>query len=103
MIRPCILLDVDGVLLDFTTPFSKWFERYLAAQYGFSIDANPTLFCFDERLEKPKLSAMVHNFIATGPTLPMIDPSIPTVLARLRKRFAIHLITAWPHEFAQAR
>lgn len=107
MKKPNLVIDVDGVILNFSSPFSKWYNhehmKFSAYDQDKFFHENPRVWHFDPRLNEQDLYHAVDEFMKTNPTLPLLEPTIPSVLEELSKTHEIHIITACPVKWSENR
>jgi hypothetical protein len=102
--KRCIVVDVDGVILNFSRPFSKWFnETRKLVGTNDAIVENPTFWGFSEKIDPTIMNAAVDEFMQTDPTLPLIEESVPMTLELLSKTYEIHLLTSCSEKWTDNR
>lgn len=101
--RRKIIFDVDGVILDFSGPFSVfWNKGLLEGRWeGVRFEANPKTWRMglEEHDDRSELDRAIAIFYKEHDHLPLLNPMIPEVFRVLRSRdFEIDLVTAYPDE-----
>lgn len=97
--KPVIILDVDGVILDFAAGFRYWWnvEKQYRKKYKHVVPPNPSDWHFDFKGDRQVIYLKIAQYINTKPMLSLFDMTIPQSLRELRKHFKIIIVTAYPH------
>lgn len=107
MKKPNLVVDVDGVILNFSRPFSKWYNNVHMQFQRHDDDGvfheNPHVWHFDARLKESDLHHAVDEFMKTNPVLPLLESNIPTVLDELSETYEVHILTACPVKWSENR
>ena len=95
--------DVDGVLLDFSLAFADYWNEGVKTGIwkGNEIDKNPNTWSFGYQYgidDMTELNRALEIFHETHDHLQLVDPNIPRILNRLRKRYNIELVSSYPNE-----
>lgn len=95
-----IVVDIDGVILNFTKPFSNWWNRnnYDARK----LPENPHDWQFDHPDLKLVLKG-IEEFAKTHEPYDLMEPKIPEYLTELKKKYIVHLVTAFPERHKEFR
>lgn len=101
-INKTIYFDVDGVILDFTGPFSKFWNTGLQEKcwIGNVFSDNPDTWAFGLRPgidDETELNKALHEFHQTHDHLPLLHPDIVTIMSELKQQYKIELVTAYPN------
>jgi hypothetical protein len=99
MNRQTICFDGDGVILDFSGPFSRFWNEGLASGRweGITIDANPKQWRFRENQPFPEeVDRAMTLFFEEHDPLPLLDPNICSILRELGQQYSLELVSAYP-------
>lgn len=97
MSKPIIVIDVDGVLLDFNKSFTVWWNNRYSKLYNFNMAYNPLVWNYGFNNETI-LKNHITEFINTDPFLDIIDNDFPKLINELSKTYEINIITAYHRE-----
>lgn len=96
-----IILDVDGILVDFNRKFTEWSK----ANNIEGIQQNAYTWDFGWQGTPQELLALIHKFIATNPQLDILDPewlNFKHFIKNLEKLFDVHVnvyvVTSYSNE-----
>ena len=90
-----IVIDVDGIILD----FSKSFTRYHNSISSTVIAENPQSWNYDtDKKYKNTLHKHITNFINAGPTLELFDDHWPELTGKLQNKYNVNIVTAYRHQ-----
>ncbi|CAH6419695.1 Hypothetical protein HVR_LOCUS771 [uncultured virus] len=98
-----IYFDVDGVLLDFSSPFANYWNQGLEEKRwnGNLVSDNPNTWSFGYRPgidDMTELNKAIGSFHEAHEHLPVIHGDIPAILKELQNRYHIILVSAYPDE-----
>jgi hypothetical protein len=99
-----IVLDVDGVILDFSTKFANHFNDTHDANFGIKLKPNPSAWNYE--LSGKECDYMVdhlYKFIDSSPTLNLLDNMWPEYISALSAKYAINIVTAYPNEASRIK
>ena len=94
--RPVAVIDVDGVLLNFTKGFAKFWNKNYPMEH--ICPTNPSDWYFDYKGPREIINTMIRQYVNTYPMLELMETDVPNVLSKLSKRYHITIVTAYPHE-----
>ena len=104
--KPIVMIDVDGVILDFSTAFADWFNETYP---NYEIDgkkwicpANPHDWQF-EHPDNEWITRKIMKFLFLGTVFPLLNKNIPEQMMRLQEKYYIHLVTNYPAKMAAVR
>lgn len=101
MERPCIVVDVDGVILNFSRSFCTWFNKKFEGK--FCLVENPKTWSYDDRVPPEEMGKEIELFMSTNPFLPLMENEIPLVFDEILKTHDIHLVTACSAQWSESR
>jgi hypothetical protein len=101
--KPIIIVDVDGVILDFSTGFANWWNQEMRydLKYNHTVPTNPRDWCFEFKGESGVMGRKLREYMDGYPMLDLFDESAPKALEQLHKYFTIIIVTAYPHHDAR--
>lgn len=97
-----IVLDVDGVILDFSTNFINWFNDKFKKEINdnkypkLSFDPHKYNFDYDETYPADFFD-QIQEYVDMQPELPLIDKLFPLLTNLLHEKYNVHIISAYPH------
>jgi hypothetical protein len=104
--KPVIVIDIDGVILDFSKAFADWFNEkhpnYEIDGVRWECPANANDWQFNHP-DNDWITEKINEFIFLGTLFPLIDRNIPHHLLNLQKNYFIHLVTNYPTKMAPTR
>jgi uncharacterized HAD superfamily protein len=97
-----IVVDVDGVILDFSTPFINWynekFNKEIKTKQFPLLNHNPDKYNFDHNETYPDdFFVYLQEFIDTKPDLNLIEENMPKFFQKLNETYNIHILSNYPH------
>lgn len=107
--KPTLVLDVDGVILNFCKAFAPWWNKNYMYERQHRCSENPSTWNFGYvDKQNPSRSAEVidlsiREFLMTGALFPLMEETVALTINRLREKYVIHLVTAFPENFAFLR
>ena len=101
-----VVIDIDGVILDFSLAFSTWFNKenpnYKLGGKRWICPHNADDWQFNHP-DNEWITAKIIEFLHIGTVFPLIDRDIPEQLMRLQEKYYIHLVTNYPMKMAPTR
>jgi len=88
-----IVLDVDGVILDFNTKFVEYNNEL----YPEKLSANPSNWNFEWSGNIKILKNRIKDFTNTNPMLPLLDDYWGLFTKKYKKEYHISIVTAYPN------
>ena len=104
--KPTLVLDVDGVILNFCKAFAPWWNKNYMYERKHRCSDNPRAWNFDyvDKEHNAKIiDSSIREFLMTGALCPLMEETIALSINRLREKYIIHLVTAFPKDFAFLR
>ena len=94
-----IFFDVDGVILDFTGPFSIFWNEGIKNNIwkGINISSNPHTWSFGLDVKDPHFIEALKIFHEVHEDLPLLNCEVKEVMDQLHNKFFIELVTSYPH------
>jgi len=90
-----IIIDVDGVILDFNAGFTKWWNDKYSSTYNYVLPYNPNTWDYDWPHEISILKNTMKEYIDSDPIFNIIDEKIPILINELSKNYKIIIVTAY--------
>merc|ERR1711991_772760 len=106
--KPKLVLDVDGVILNFGKVFAPWWNEKYGHERGI-ITENPKTWNFgwvnkaDPTKTEEIINLSIKEYLMTGAMFPLMDEKVPNYINALRGDYQIHLVTSYPADFAFLR
>lgn len=91
MNKPNIVIDVDGVIFNFGSPFSQWWNEKYSEKHMVTLDSNPDNWDFNF----PHIKKYIDEYINTCPSFPLLFESKPKFIEKLKDKYTIHIVTAY--------
>lgn len=98
--KPTIIIDIDGVILNFSKSFSDWWNNCYSSSY--IISDNPHDWQFDHP-DKNAIYRGIMIFYKADLDYPLIESEIPEYIQKLQEKYHIHLVTAFPEKYKESR
>lgn len=92
--------DVDGVLLDFCGPFADFWNKGAEEKLwkGDNIEKNPLTWNFGLNYDIKDTAEALDEFHRIHEHLPVMHEDLPSILDKLKCKYRIELVTAYPNE-----
>lgn len=98
MEKPNIVVDVDGVILDFNALFTDWWNKKYSEEHDYVLPKNPKTWDYDWTKDIKILKDTMTEFIDSDPIFGIIHEEFPLLLAELGKKYKINIVTAYHRE-----
>lgn len=100
--KETIYYDVDGILLNYTKSFAKYWNEEIenGRQIGSKIDHNPLNWSFTNgksETEKIAIDNAIDDFHENHDHLPLMHPDIPEILNGMMNKYTIELVSSYPN------
>lgn len=103
--RPLVVLDVDEVVLEFVTPFSRYLDRqgYRLLTETFRLHGNVVRRTNDEPADRETVSNLLDSFFAAQDEWQTPAEGAVAAVARLAENADVVLLSAMPHRHFAVR
>ena len=96
VLKPRIVVDVDGVLFNFTKSFAEWFSQH----NNFTISDNPQNYSWYSSNENKNkiIQRGIAEYVNTdNQYFELMSSDVPNCISELKKKFRVILVTAYPN------